>query len=132
MIKKIFLLLIILVITYIVALFLAPWYVIWISKILWLENFNKQVKIIKTDINNATVKIPNVDEITKKINNTVHTVKDGIIKTKNTIDDVRVTLSWAENTYNKTKETLNETLNTIEKFKENFNVINEVSEKNTQ
>jgi peptidoglycan hydrolase CwlO-like protein len=129
--KKIFWLIILVLVWYIISIFLAPSFADKVADLFWIKSFNEQIRWTSKDINEISTNVPSIDEFQETYNNTIKTVKDWIDKTKNVIDDTRATLSWAEDTYNKAVNIYDETTETVDKLKETFNDVEQMREKIT-
>ena len=129
--KKIFWLIILVWVWYIVSIFLAPAFADKVAGLFWIQSFNQQIRWTGKDINKISTNVPSIDEFQETYNNTIKTVKDWIDKTKNVIDDTRATLSWAEDTYNKARDTIDKTMETVDNLKETFDDVEKMREKIT-
>lgn len=114
MLKKLFFLIIIFVISYWILIFKFPELADKIEVMFWVS-INEKLRSTKESINNFSTSLPEkadivetykpiVDEAREVTNQVIERAND----VKNKVDDVRVTLSWAEETLNKAKETIDE------------------------
>ncbi len=126
--KKIFWLIVLVVVWYWISIFLAPAFADKIANLFWFKSFNEQIRWSSDKINKIATDIPSVDEMQKTIWNTVYSVKDWIDKTKKFIDDTRITLSWAEDTLNKAKDFYSNTLETVDKIKWTLGEVEKIRE----
>ncbi len=127
--KKIFWLIVLIIVWYWISIFLAPSFADKIADLFWIQSFNEQVRWTVKNINKISTNIPSVDEMQKWIWDTVDSVKEWIDKTKNIIDDTRKTLSWAEDTINKAKDIYNNTVETVDKIKWTLDDVDKMAEK---
>ena len=138
--KKLFLLLVILWVWYMISIFLAPSFADKIGDILWIKSFNEKIRNNWGDFNRIFTDIPTTNELEEWYNNVINKAKEfgndvssWIDKTKDTIDSIRTTLSWAEDkinkvkkTYTKLEETYDNTVKKAEEFKKTYNDIEKI------
>ncbi len=126
--QKVFLVLLIVVVWWVLLTFLKPDTTKQIESSIWIWWVTDSIKWARDNFNNTITDIPSIDTLKEtywEAYSWAIDIKDTITwwvkTTKDTIDDVRSTLSGAQNTYNEAKNTLNEAKETINKTTETFN-----------
>ena len=127
--KKIFWLIVLVVVWYCISIFLAPTFADKIADLFWIQSYNEQIRWTTKNINKISTNVPNVDELQKTYSDTIKSVKDWIEKTKNIIDDTRATLSWTEDTINKAVDIYDKVSETWKKIKDTLNDVDEMNKK---
>ncbi len=122
MLKKIYLWLIIIFVSYILLIFLVPSVTTIIDRLIWINWFTENVRKIKSVIDDSYENLPSKEEVVDKYNKAYswaveikENVEEWIEFTKDKIDTAREVLSWAEDTYNKAKDTYDDAIEFIDK-----------------
>lgn len=109
MIKKIFWIIISIIILYIITIFLSPKLSKSLWETFWLSKFNEQVINLKKKLDNSSTNSWNTsDNIYSWAIDIKNTVVNWIDKTKDAIDEIRVQAQWIEQKYEETKKVLND------------------------
>jgi len=121
-IKKIFWLIVLLFIIYVILIFVKPAFADQIADVLWIKSFNEKVRIIKKWLDVFSTKIPDKEELEE----TYSWAKEKIENLKENIDNIRKSAKDIEKKYEETKEFINETTEKIDKVKESLDDLQKV------
>ncbi len=120
--KKLFLFILIIFVSYILLIFLKPDLADKIANQLGFVDFNEKVRIIKKWIDIFSTKIP--DE--KEIEDSFVKAKEKINSIKENINNLRNEANEVKEKYNQTKEFLEDTSKKIDEVKENIDKLQEI------
>ena len=121
-IKKLFWLIILVLILYIILIFVKPVIADNLWQIFWIKSFNKQIRTIKKWIDIFSKKLPDAEEISQ----TLSWAKEKISNIKEWINNIRTKAKDIEEKYEQTKEFIEDTSEKIDKLKDNIDDLQKI------
>lgn len=125
MIKKLFLIIVIIFVSYIVLIFLAPNLAAKIEDSLWINWFNQAVYDFREKIGEIYTNLPSQEEVKNAYETTKSWAIQNINKIKDSVDDVRWWLNESVDKYNEIKNEFEEKKWLVEEW---INTIKEIGD----
>ena len=121
--KKIFWLLVIIFVLYVILIFKAPIFADNIEKLMHNSTiFNEKVRQIKKKLDKLWTKLPTKEDLQKTYSWTIETIN----KTKENIDNLRKKAKELEKNYDEVKQKIDEAQKTLDKVEKIWNNIREI------
>lgn len=119
--KKLFLIILILLVFYWISIFVAPEKTSKIEGMIWFWGITESVRWGKENFDSVITDIPSLNEVQSGAIDAKDKFLDWVDKTKQTIDTVRWGAQKVESTYNDAKETYEGAKETFDQTKETLN-----------